>query len=315
MHRAILLGVLLLAALQAAACDVCGLYLGLQPHDRVNIFGLWYRMRYLQGDVRTATTTDLSKHGGHVTTAQGSAAITELFTVLEARGEFWLGQRFRIMASIPLVNNYASVDGVRAADVYANGDPLIMGRYVVFNTRCSGDSSRTRHRFTIGAGVKAPLGRHDLTWNGETLDHDLQPGTGTWDALLSVEYLRRGTAWGLGTSVIARVNGASENGHTMGDGLSSTAEVFRVFEGERLTWMPSAGAYHELALQDQQDGSPVEGTGTSVLFSHLSTRLWWRSFGLSLTWQHACAQDNGDQMVPNRERFIAGLTYNLNNNN
>ena len=310
-----MLGALLLLAFRGLACDVCGLYLGLQPHDRVNNFGLWYRMRYLQGDVGTATAKDLSKHGGHVVTANGSAESTEIFTVVEARGEFWLGQRFRLMASVPFVNNYASVDGVRTADIYASGDPLLIGRYVLINTRCDGDSVKTRHRLTIGAGAKVPLGRHDMTWNGETLDHDLQPGTGTWDALLSVEYLLRGRAWGMGTSAIARVNGTTDDGHAMGNGLSSTAELFRVFEGDVLMWMPSVGAYHELALQDRQENSPLDGTGTSVLFSHLSSRLWWRSFGLSLTWQHAFAQSNGDMMVPNRERFIAGLSYNLKNNN
>jgi hypothetical protein len=313
MHRSIMLGALLMLTLRGPACDVCGLYLGLQPHDRVNNFGLWYRMRYLHGDVRTSTM-GLLKHGGHAHTVSGSAEYTEVFMVAEARGEVWLGQRFRIMASVPVVNNYASMDGVRIADIYASGDPLLMGRYVLFNTRCNDDSTKTRHRLTIGAGAKLPLGRHDLTWNGETLDHDLQPGTGTWDALLSLEYLVRGRAWGIGTSAIARLNGTAGDGHSMGPGLSSTAEVFRIREGRVLMWMPSLGVYHELAMQDRQDDRPVDGTGTSVLFSHLSTRLWWRSFGLSLTWQHAFAQNNGDMMVPNRERFIAGLTYNLNNN-
>lgn len=314
MHRSITLGALFLSAFLAPACDVCGLYLGLQPHDRANNFGLWYRMRYLQGDVPTATTGDLAKHGGHTTTATGSAAYTELFMVAELRGEFWLNDRFRLMASLPLVNNYAAIDGVRTADIHASGDPLLMGRYVLINTKCTGDSAGTRHRLTVGAGAKIPLGRSDMTYNGEVLDHDLQPGTGTWDGLFSVEYLLRGRAWGVGTSMIARMNGTSSDGHALGNGLSSTFEVFRVFDGEVLKWMPSIGGYHESASRDRQDDRPVDGTGTSVLFSHLSTRVWWRSFGLSITWQHAVAQSNGDLMVPNRERFIAGLSYNLNNN-
>jgi len=309
-------GALILLALRSMACDACGcLYLGLQPHDRANNFGLWYRMRYLNGDVRTATATSLAKHGDHVTTSSGRAAMTELYMALEARGEYWFGKRFRLMATVPLVNNYQSVDSTMTADIYAVGDPVLMGRYVVHNTLASAASDAMRHRITLGGGVKFPLGRHDLsTAQGERLDHDLQPGTGTWDWLLSIEYLLRKGDWGLGASSVGRVNGASGDGHLMGHGTSSTLEVFRVLWTGPVQWMPSAGAYHEFTMRDRQDGAQVDGTGGSVLFSHLSARLWWRSYGLSIAWQHALAQDNGVAMVPNRERLIAGLSYNLNTN-
>lgn len=71
----------------------------------------------------------------------------------------------------------------------------------------------------------------------------------------------------------------------------------------------------EYAGTDRLDGTAVTGTGDQVLFSHAGARLWWRSLGLSLAWQHALASNSGELMVPNRERIVAGITYNLNNNN
>ncbi|HEX2617518.1 MAG TPA: hypothetical protein VHL57_08240, partial [Flavobacteriales bacterium] len=86
---------------------------------------------------------------------------------------------------------------------------------------------------------------------------------------------------------------------------------FRVVQCGPLRWFPSLGSYAEYAAADRLHDVPDTGTGGSVVYSHLGSRLWWRSFGLSLAWQHVVLQDKGAMMTPDRERFLAGLTYNL----
>lgn len=320
MKRVFLLGALLMRMVPGTACDQCGcgLLQGIQPHDRANNFGLQWRMRYLHGDMTVpAVTTALAKHAGHgtaTTTSTRNSDYTEVYQALELRGQVWLARRFSVLAAIPLVNNYQSVDNVRHADVYEIGDPMILGRYAVLSSRCGPDSAGIRYRLSVGAGAKIPLGRHDVVQYGETLDHDLQPGTGTWDGLLSLEFMLRGARWGGSLATVGRYNGVNDEGHRMGHALSGTAEVFRSFTFGKITWYPSAGGYVETALPDRHEGEEMAGTGGSTVFTHVGTRVWWRSFGISFTWQHALLQDQGELMIPNRERFIAGITYNINNN-
>lgn len=307
-------GLLLLAGLPGLACDQCGcgLLLGVQPKDHANNFGFQYRMRYLSGDLMEASEPlSLLKHGGHDETPadQGTARYVETYQVLEARGQVWLGQRASITASIPLLHNFQSVDGQRHADLYALGDPMLLVRYALFASLSGPDTTRLRHRFTMGVGMKLPLGRTDRVQYGETLDHDLQPGTGTWDPLVSIEYMVRGRVWGTGLSAVGRYNGEMADGFRMGHSTSFTAEVFRTFAAKDATWLPSAGAYVEAALPDEMHGEAQEGTGGNILFSHLGIRFWRKTLGLSLAWQHAVMNHMGAAMVPNRDRLMAGITY------
>lgn len=58
------------------------------------------------------------------------------------------------------------------------GDGLVLLKYNVIGAR-TGSSSE----FTLGGGLKIPLGKTDLTSQGITLAEDMQPGTGSWDGI------------------------------------------------------------------------------------------------------------------------------------
>lgn len=308
MKRSLLLGAMALATLPGLGCDVCGMFMSLQPHDRTSTIGLSWRMRYREGTYTTQGFS-LAKHGGaeHATV---DARYREIYQVADLRADLWFGQRFALLASLPMVNNYQSVNGTTMADLYGIGDALLIGRYLVANTMCGPEEDRARHRLMIGAGAKLPTGATDRLYQGETVGPDLQPGTGTVDALGSIEYLFRKGAWGAGLNAIGRFNGVHA-GYRFGHGLNLTVEAFRLFEAGPFRIMPSAGGYLELTAQDELNGEPVSGTGGPTLFTHLAYRVWWRSWSIGLTWQHAVMDDEGSMMVPNRERVIIGMTYNI----
>lgn len=296
------------------ACDVCGIFLGVQPHDRTTSYSLLWRFRHLEGTIPNLSKA-LPKHGGHsgaIASASARSHYRELYQVAELRGDIWWGQRFATLVSLPLVNNYRAVDGIISNDVYGLGDPLIIGRYLLVNTRCTTTEERTVHRLMLGGGAKFPLGAHDLTYNDREVDHDQQPGTGSWDWLASAEYMVRRGRNGASFTAIGRWNGADSEAHRMGHGLSTTVDLFRRWDlGENWKVMPSLGAYHELSGKDVIDGVTDDGTGGSTLFASAGTRVWWRSIGLQVIFQRAVAHDLGDEMIPNKERMVLGLTYNI----
>ncbi len=295
----------------AMPCDVCGIFLGIQPNDRMSSVSLLYRYRRLEGAVGGASLAKMVKHGGHDAVA-GPRRYRELYQVLELRGELWLSPRLAVLGALPLVNNYQAVDGIISADVYGVGDPLLLARYLVANTRCTTTDERTVHRVMLGAGAKAPLGRNNLTYRDAVVAHDLQPGTRAWDALFSAEYSVRRGRNGASIITIGRANGHDGDGYRMGHGLSTTVEAFRRYElGQEWKLLPALGLYHELTGKDAHHDEPVAGTGSSTFYTHAGVRVWWRSWALLGTFQYAFARQLGELMVPNRERVIVGLTYNL----
>ncbi len=307
MIRSLSLGALALLALPSLGCDVCGMFMSLQPNDRTSTLGLTWRMRYREGTY-TTTGFGLAKHGGAVETV--NSLYREIYQVADLRADIWFGQRFAVLASLPVVNNYQSVDGLTSADVYGVGDALFIGRYLVANTTCGPNEHKARHRFMLGAGAKLPTGATDRTFVGETVGPDLQPGSGSVDVLGSLEYLFRKGKWGASLNAIGRFNG-EHAGYRFGHGLNLTTEAFRIIEAGTFRIMPSAGGYLELAAEDEQNGERISGTGGPTLFSHVAARGWWGSWSLGITWQHAVIDEQGAMMVPNRERVIIGITRNI----
>ncbi|HQW86884.1 MAG TPA: hypothetical protein PLH93_06850 [Flavobacteriales bacterium] len=307
--KRLFLAAALLSAPPLLACDVCGLFLGIQPKDRSTTVGLFYRFRQLDGMLGTA---GVLKHGGHSATTTADQHYTELYQVLELRGDVWFGPRFAVMASVPLVNNYQGVDGYARADLYGVGDPFVLARYVLANTRGLSDVPRTVHRFTVGLGGKVPLGATDRTWAGQEVGHDLQPGTGSWDGLASAEYLVRRQRWGGSLAVTGRLNSVGAGDHRMGHGLSATAEGFHQVPIGAFTLAPSLGLYAEHAGMDRQNDGKVPGTGANTLFTHVGSRVWWRNWMVTVNHQYAVARSSGEWMIPNRQRAILGITYAFN---
>ena len=308
-------GLLLLPAM-VQACDVCGIFLNVQPHDRTSSVSLLYRYRHLQGDVLgLAPRSAMPKHAGHGLEGvqlSGVDHYEELFQVVELRADVWLSDRFAVLASLPMVNNYREVNGIITTDIYGVGDPLVVGRYLVVNTKCLTEEERTIHRLLLGVGGKVPLGKSDVRFMDSPVGVDQQPGTGTWDVLMTAEYMVRRGRNGASLNMVGRYNGTNAHGYQLGYGVSTTAEVFRRWDiNEDLKIMPSLGLYHELSGRDVENDLVVQGTGSSTLFTHVGARVWWRSFQFSIAYQHAVWYDVGALMVPNRTRIITGLTYNF----
>lgn len=306
---------LLLLPTMAHACDVCGIFLSAQPHDRTSSVSTLWRFRHLEGTLASPALLQAPKHGGHGVDGielTGDDHYRELYQVLEVRADIWLGQRVALLASVPLINNYRAVNGVISTDIYGVGDPFFIARYQVVNTKCLTEEERTVHRLMLGAGAKLPVGRSDVRFLDQPVAVDMQPGTGTVDLLGAAEYTVRHGRNGAAVTVLARANQANASGYRLGHGLSTTAEVLRRWDlGDELRLMPSLGMYHELAGRDAEDAVSVQGTGSSTLFAHFGSRLWWRNWMLLANLQVATLVNAGDLMVPNRMRIVAGLTYNL----
>ncbi len=313
---------LLLTSVTTVACDVCSVYMGITPNDYQHQFGIVYRTRLLEGYVTmmtdNSTTTGTTRMGGlkhiaHIdepTFEEGW--VKEIYNVYELRGKYFFNQRWSAMATLPVVNNYRSIKGTTQFDIYGVGDPVLLGNYQLLNTKTNpGDTTGVGHRLTIGGGVKLPLGSTYHNYNGKKADLDMQPGTGSIDGLISLEYLVRKQKIGLNASYIMKINTANSHQYRYGDQHNVSGHLFYLLSGKALTVMPNAGVYGEFAGPDKEGSEQLKDTGGTTLFLSFGTDVFWKSFSINGSYQTPFNTALYGGQVPTSNRIIVGITYNF----
>jgi hypothetical protein len=74
---------------------------------------------------------------------------------------------------------------MKMKEVSGLGDVTLTGSYRIWQ---EGEGPVPKGALSVGAGVKFPTGSDDVTENGKRIHAHMQPGTGSWDPLLSVSY-------------------------------------------------------------------------------------------------------------------------------
>ena len=163
------------------ACDVCGCsmdgsYIGILPQFHKNFIGL----NYSQLDFTT-------EH--HILGQPSSTVSKEHFSTTELRGRINLSNRIQTFIFIPYATNSQSENGLQST-FSGIGDVRIIFNYNVLNT---GDSlmNKWKHNLQAGAGVKLPTGSFNTLDRTQTVNPNLQAGTGSYDALMNIIYTIR----------------------------------------------------------------------------------------------------------------------------
>jgi len=142
-----------------------------------------------------------------------------------------INERWQVMGIVPYVRNnmdmrrksaMGMVMNMKMAEVSGLGDVSIMGVYTAYTDA----PIRATKRLTLGFGIKTPTGENDVrTSSGSMVHAMMQPGSGSWDGLFTLNYMR---AW---YPVIAQVNmfyhltTEGDTGYEFGDQLGVAANV------------------------------------------------------------------------------------------
>ena len=153
-----------------------------------------------------AATADHDLHGTDWT--------AEVFVGLS----YGVTNRFTVSLSVPfeIVHGFKAgeFDGVNPAEVVsANsiaglGDPTLMGKYLLLNEPVE---------LALLAGIQIPLGNtRQRTDDGELLEPDHQPGSGSWNPLLGVAVARQFETFTIGASALYRITSRGRHDFTPG---------------------------------------------------------------------------------------------------
>lgn len=262
MKKILVVLLMILAAAQAGACDICGCgvgsyYTGILPEFNKNIFGLRYRFNSLHT---------------HLTPGGGTSYLTTLekFNTVDAWAGITLSPRFRLMGYIPINFNEKINQGITTRR-NGVGDIGVQGFYRVLDNRTSKGKTYIGQSLWLGAGVKLPTGDYENSQKDETGQsaNTFQLGTGSVDFTLNMMYDLRIQDFGVNATASYKVNTPNKQQYLYGNKLSSTLQgYYKIRVKNKFTVAPNAGIAFETAAKDEDDKLIADVTGGSIsLFS------------------------------------------------
>lgn len=293
------MGLLLLAAAPAMACDACGCslspsYAALMPNLGGHFVGFWWQHQ------RYRTFSD-------PTFDDGRLPREEYFNILEVRARLEIRPRLQVVAVLPYAYHLRqAASGPRTLAGLGDGVGLL--NYTVFDNSDS-LSRRVRHRVALGVGGKAPTGAFQRPAAHEVVNPNFQVGTGSWDALLNLNYTARAGRNGLTLDGTYRLNGESPNGYQFGNRFSGLLSLFRVEQLGRVGLMPNLGLFYERAGWDIENGYYRTYTGGHAWLANAGLEAFWGRFNLGATYSLPLQQDWNTGLVEARPRLALHLNY------
>ncbi len=138
-------------------------------------------------------------------------------------GALPVNERLTLLASVPYVINdmdmrsrsaMGMVMDMRMATVSGLGDATLLGLYTLYTDA----PIRPAQRLTVGLGVKAPTGESsERTASGGLVHAMMQPGSGSWDPIFMVNYMRGLYPVVLQATLFYQLTTEGINGYEFGD--------------------------------------------------------------------------------------------------
>jgi len=286
-------------------CDLCACYLGIDPGYNNSQVGIRYSsFQYYTPGHPADPNLD---HEGH-----GTEESHESYDNVELTLRYYTSPFVRIMLNVPYSLN--DINGKKIKDF---GDVSLIGQYQLYNTEIHEDTE-FRQRVFVGGGMKFPTGAFNKSIVFGEVDPHFQPGTGSFDFLLSGTYLARYQGkLGWSTDVIYTLNTANKNDYRFANKFNVTSTFFYLIEagkqtrmgGKEWNFLPHAGAYLESSGMDKQSGIDVNGTGGTTVFVTGGLDVYYNQFTINFTYQHPVSEKMNGEQPENSRRFYIGAGY------
>jgi len=342
--KMIVLLTLVLIYHSALACDLCTIYLGIQPNDFKNSFSLRHRyslfereyinnpLFFNRSNQRVIKGEIIDKHDGEATDA---IPLGKTYTYAEAYNSYdvvaniYLSKKFQINSSINFSDNYLKQNDSIIDNIGGIGDLNILLKYQLYNSSKTEDSILTNkflHRLTIGGGVTLPTGNYnkytvvdyvtEFTPNtiiGSPiieLDPHLQAGTGSFGYLVLLEYLLKLNSFGINSNISYKLNTTNKNNFRLANRFNVNTSVFTLAKlSKKIKLMPKLGLSYESSKQDSYNDKPFINSGGEVLFFNYGLNLYINKLGVEFIYYQPIKEYLMGIQPYNKQRIISQLTY------
>lgn len=337
--------IMVLAYNSAFACDLCTVYLGIQPNDFTNSFAVRNRYRSFQSDYvsypeytqristqRVGKGKIRDKHAGEPTddTKWGQPyTYSETYNSYDLVANFYLTNRLQLNGSINFSDNFIKQNDSILANVGGIGDLNLIAKYQLFNTSAIEDTTiknKFIHRITIGTGVTLPTGKYNkytvkgfvtefkpnsIIGSAEMeLDPHIQAGTGSFSYLFLAEYLIKYNTIGFNSNLSYRISTTNKNNFRLSNRFNANGSFFMLNKlSSTIKLMPNFGLSYEVSDYDIIDGENFIDSGGEALFLNYGMNIYVNKIGIAFNYYHPAIEKlHGSQPLNNR-RIISQLTY------
>lgn len=213
-------------------------------------------------------------HPGH------SGANTNYFQTFHINGSIKPHKRVQVLIHFPIHYRLQETDqGNR--ELAGHGDISIITQYQLL---CTPDSSKKwrKHSLIAGGGIKLPTGRYNMYDETGFYDRYMQPGTGSWDILLNVQYVVKWGSWGLNTMVNAKISTQGADNYLYGHTVNTGVSAFYFGKGEFLSVFASGGLHYEYGSKDVFMRQYQPTTGGHLLSAQVNAHFYIKKFSVGM---------------------------------
>lgn len=290
------------------SCDICALYDGVFNNDLKHRIGLWHRARFLEGTIMPFEERNLEKHLEANEEINLGKVYRETYSTFEIRGAYRISDRWFIAAYVPVVQKTRWIDNELAGEASGLGDPSLMVQFSPVLTKTT-EGKSFKHRMTSGLGIKFPLAQTQIKWEDEYLDHDLQPGSGSYDVLLKLEYQARYKNLGLQLFGFSTLTTENLSSYRYGNNLSTAFLLYYQQTLGTFKIAPTLGFNKEFIGKDHSYSEPLENSGGEYLFSTYGMDIRFKNVSIQGSYHLPIKQEYNGVQLPVDQKFELGLTY------
>jgi len=328
-----LLGIISVA--KTFACDFCGCYMGITPYDNQSSITVLYRYKSFSGYHhtpqshflfpsfrKTLINTDnfISKadysfrHGIHGNT--DSLAINklntdyEIYTTAEIRAKYFIHERIELNAILPYVMNQQRLNNDKT-NISGIGDINLFAAYHAVQKIYT---EKFQHRLIFGAGIKLPVGHYyKKNENNKRIDFILQPGTGSIDYVMYINYIFGHKKMGINLNSMYKFNGKNYYSEKIGNSTANYLNVFfKLRQDKNFKIFPSAQFYYEYSKGLFINNKLQEQTTMSILNAGLGLDMYYKNLAFNISFQLPVYEVKYESNMANTSRAMIGIGYNFN---
>ncbi len=301
------------------ACDICGNYMGITPYDNKNSISFIHRYRIFNGyqnyqkqSYFFPTSAYKINHGDEHTdsvlmqTHNYSSKDYESYKVFELRFKYFISKRIEINTFIPLLNNKSQMNGEKNNNTNF-GDVSINGTYHLITPKAD---KKLRHKLILGMGLKLATGVYFVHDNySKRLPFLMQPGTGSWDGMVYVNYIMMSKKIGINVNTSLKINSQNRYHERMGNSNNSIVSVFYKLKCNNLTIYPSVIANYEFSKGLYIKKELQKNTQVNSLLVGPGLDIYYKSFSLNTSWQFTAFEKIATGNLKSAGRLVVGINY------
>lgn len=295
--RIIVCAGLMLLLLSASACEICGCssgggFTGILPQFRRHFVGVRYTYRSY---ITTHPTTDGSK-----------LTSMDRFHTADIWGRFYVHKRVQLFAVIP-INSFSQTESGFTTPTTGLGDVQVFVNYAVMQTPDSSNSP-WKHVLLAGGGLKAPTGENNAQNRiGERLNQNLQPGTGSWDALVNMVYTVRYKKWGMNLDANARITTTNNQGFRFGNRVGGSAKFFYWAKYRNWSFLPQIGVLADYGMKDKDQGATIPESGGLAMMGTVGADVYFKRYVAGFTFQQPLQHSLAAGTIQPFQRYSVNL--------